>query len=357
VSFRAVAPPLAAWLAALASLWAVAALTSAPPFDAATWAHWDSGHYLAIAEHGYDVHHCRPGEVSNGATWCGDAAWFPGYPWAIALVHATGIPAVAAGVGVSWTFAAVMLVVLWLAFLRELPPAAGALGLVYAAFAPGYVYNFAVYPLSMFVAGVVGCLALLRAERWWTAGTVAFAASLVYPIGVMALPVLGLVHAVRTTRRVVPALAVAVPPLLAFGVVLLVQGLQTGRWTAFFDVQAHYRHGLHDPFTRTWTYLSAVAFTPGRAPYWQTVLLTVAVLLALVVAVLRRAWLLGVFALVFWVLPLTQANVSIWRSQDVLLPIAPLVARLPRLAAAGLAAAAVVVGVGVSRLYFGGALV
>src|SRR5213076_505496 len=93
---------LAFWAAALVSLWIAAASVHASPFDAASWAHWDSGHYLSIAEHGYDVHRCRAGETPRPATWCGNAAWFPLYPWTIAAVHALGVPALEAGVAISW---------------------------------------------------------------------------------------------------------------------------------------------------------------------------------------------------------------------------------------------------------------
>jgi hypothetical protein len=345
---RTGAVALAAWAAALVSLCLAAASTHVSPFHATSWAHWDSTHYLSIAEHGYDVHRCKPGETPRPATWCGNAAWFPLYPWAVAAVHVLGISYVGAGVAVAWFFAAVVLLL-----LRRTP----LLALAYATFAPGYVYEFAVFPMSLFVACVLAYLAAVRARRWNAAAVAGFLAALAYPIGVMVLPLVGLIHVGRTTRRAVPTALATVPPLAAFGVVLLVQRLQTGRWTAFFDVQRHYGHGFHDPFVVTWNYIGDIGLRWGTAPFWQTLLVTVVLLLLVVVAIRSRDALLLTYALIAWAAPLTQANVSVWRSQDALLPVAPLVARLPRVLAAAIVVAAFAVGFATARLYFQGGLV
>jgi hypothetical protein len=337
---------LAAWAAALVWLWLAAASVHESPFHAATWAHWDSTHYLSIAQHGYDVHRCRPHETPRPATWCGNTAWFPLYPWLIAAVHAAGLSALVAGVAISWFFAAVVLLL-----LGRVP----LLALLYAAFAPGYVYEFAVFPLSVFVAAVVTFLGAVRTRRWTLAAAAGFLAGLAYPIGVIVLPVVGLLYVGWTTRRPRPTALATLPPLLAFGVVVLVQRAQTGRWTAFFDVQRQYGHGFHDPFALTWNAIHLVSFRWGAAPYWQTLLVTI--VLVLVVVLGRRERLLVLYALVAWAVPLTQANVSIWRSQDALLPVAPIVGRFRRYLAGALVAAAVAIGFAVARLYFEGGLV
>jgi hypothetical protein len=343
---RNAAVALAAWAAALVWLWIAAASVHESPFHAATWAHWDSTHYLSIAEHGYDVHRCRPGETPRPATWCGNAAWFPLYPWLIAAVHALGVSALVAGVAISWFFAAVVLVL-----LGRVP----LLALVYAAFAPGYVYNFAVFPLSVFMAAVVTYLGAVRTRRWTLAAIAGFLAGLAYPIGVLVLPVVGLLYVGWTVRRLVPTALATLPPLAAFGVLVLVQRAQTGRWTAFFDVQRHYGHGLHDPFAFTGSYIRDIGLRWGAAPFWQTLLVTIVLLLVVVLG--RRERLLVLYAVVAWAAPLTQANVSVWRSQDALLPVAPVVGRFRRYLAAAIVAAAILVGFATARLYFNGGLV
>jgi hypothetical protein len=338
---------LAAWAAALVWLWLAAASVHESPFHAATWAHWDSAHYLSIAQHGYDVHRCRPGETPRPATWCGNTAWFPLYPWLIAAVHALGVSALVAGVALSWFFAAVLLVL-----LGRVP----LLALAYAAFAPGYVYNFAVFPLSVFVTAVVLFLGALRTRRWTVAALAGFLAGLAYPIGVIVLPVVGLLYVGWRTRKLVPTALATLPPLVAFGVVVLVQKIQTGRWSAFFDTQSHYGHGLHDPFALTWSYIGDIGLRWGAAPFWQTLLATIVLVLVVVLGA-RREPLLVVYAIVAWAAPLTQANVSVWRSQDALLPVAPVVGRFQRYLAAAIVAAAILVGFATARLYFEGGLV
>ena len=210
--------------------------------------------------------------------------------------------------------------------------------------------------MSLFLACTIAYLESVRARRWTAVAVAAFLAGLAYPIGVMVLPIVGVIHVGRTTRRLVPTALAALPPLLAFGVVLLVQKIQTGRWTAFFDVQQHYGHGVHDPFLVTWNYVVHIGTGWGSAPYWQTLFVSV-VLVLLVLLAGRRDPLLLTYAIVAWAAPLTQANVSVWRSQDALLPVAPLVGRLPRALATAIVAGAVIVGVAVARLFFEGGLV
>jgi hypothetical protein len=279
--------PCLAFAAALSALCLAASLDGESPFATATWSHWDAAHYQAIAAHGYDLHRCAPGESTARDRWCGNTAWFPGYPLLIAAVHLAGVPLRVAAVAVAWTCALVALLVLWAGFLRETP----IVGLVYAAAAPGIVYLFAAFPLSLFVALTAAFLALLRRNNWLLAAAAAFAAALTYPIGVMSLPLVGAVYGLAAHRRGVAALLTAAPPA-AFGLIVVVQRWQTGRWTAFFDVQAHYGHGIHNPLGVTWNALLLVTRAAGfhYEPYpigaWQS-LFVAAVLVAVLASV---AW-------------------------------------------------------------------
>ena len=355
------ARPCLAFAAALSALCVAAAIDGESPFSTATWSHWDAAHYRAIAAHGYDLHRCRPGESTANARWCGNTAWFPGYPLLVAAVHVAGVPIKVAAIAVAWACALVAFLVLWAGFLRETP----IVGVAYAAVAPGIVYLFAAFPLSLFVALTAAFLALLRRNRWLPAAAAAFAAALTYPIGVMTLPLVGGVYALTAHRRRAAALLVAAP-LAAFGLIVVAQRWQTGSWTAFFDVQAHYGHGIHNPLGVTWNALLLVTRAAGHRYQadaigaWQSVFVA-----AVLVAVLARlAWhrsrtelLLAGWALTAWALPLTQANVSVWRSEAALVPMAPLVARLPAPLAWTIVAIAAVLAVALAVLYFRGALI
>jgi Gpi18-like mannosyltransferase len=355
-------PPLAAWLAAAALLCAAAAATGHDPFAASTWARFDSGNYESIARHGYDLHRCAPREgPSDHARWCGNTAWFPAYPLVLAVAGAIGLPLEPAGVAISWLAAAATLVLLWRWFLRRRVDA-----LACAAFAPGVVYLYAVYPMSFFALSSVVFVRLLERRRSY-AGLVGAVAALAYPIGMVLVPAVALVHASRAQgarARVTRSVLLAGPAVAAGLALLVAQRLQTGSWTAYFDVADNYG-GLHEPAATWWTWLRVLWHSSGPfgytlAPVWQLVLVTI--LLVAVVAVvatrldLRDAalllWCVGV-----WLVPLLQPGQSLWRSETALVLITPLLARLPRPLAWTAAVALAVVGFALAHGFFAGTLV
>jgi hypothetical protein len=359
-------PPLLAWLVALAGLWLVAVHSGHHPWHAATWAHWDSALYESIARHGYEVHRCG----SAGHTkWCGNTAWFPGYPLLMAGLHVFGLSLFAAGVVLSWLFAATALVLLWRLFLRELPSRFAAVGgLLYAAWAPGQVYQFAVYPLSLLVVFTLACLHFLRRGRWAAAGFMGAGATLTYPVGVTLAVVAALWVALTLERGRVRALAASAAPIpVAFVLILAVQRAQTGRWSALFDVQSTYDHGIHNPFGAISNALilwsRTQSFASENVKALQTLAVSALLLAILMTIVLRRArparleLLFLLWAAVTWALPLSQGNISVQRSQAALLPVAVLVARLPRPLLVVAIIAAVGLSIPVARLYFDGLLV
>jgi hypothetical protein len=362
-------PAVAAWAGALALLCLTAWLAGFNPFSAVTWARWDSAHYESIARGGYEVHRCAPGDIGSGGKWCGNAAWLPSYPLLMAIVHAMGVSFWWAGLIISWLFAGATLVLLWRTFLRDMPPVAAAGGLIFAAVAPGLVYRYAVYPLSMFVFFTVAYLASLVRERWATAGLVGAVAVITYPIGVTlpAVAAAWIILTYRHGRSRAVALAVS-PALVAVALLIFVQRIQTGRWTAFFDVQSHYGAGIHDPIGITWNsfllvYRADHPFGHNRAGELQTVI--VAVIVATAVAYYVARWrttsradhLLVIWAAITWAFPATQANVSLWRHNAALTPLAVLVARLPRPVQVAAILAVAAIAVPVAWLYFENRLV
>jgi hypothetical protein len=207
-------------------------------------------------------------------------------------------------------------------------------------------------------------LAAMRRGRWLVAGAAVFAAALTYPVGVVALPLVALGWA-AVTRSWAPALT-AFPGAAGFGTVLAVQRVQTGRWGAYFDVQRRYAHGLvHDPFGVAGNSLLTLMRSHDRfshylAAEWQTFLVCVVVGTVVVYGAVR--WrradpLLLIYAAVAWAFPLTQANVSVWRSHAALVPLAPLVGKLPRPVAVVIVVACAVVAVMADRLYVEGRLI
>jgi hypothetical protein len=358
VAVEAWLPPVGAWLAGAALLCAVALATGHDPLHASTWERSDSVHYEAIARHGYELHHCAPGEGMNARVrWCGDTAWFPGYPLLLAAASAVGLPLAAAGVVISWVAAALTLVLLWRWLLpHRLAP------LACAAFAPGLVYLYAVFPLSVLtLSAVVFMRHLDRRPR--LAGCAGGVAALTYPLGLALVPVVSLVHVWQRRRPWTDAVVLAGPALASGVAIVVAQRLQTGRWTAYFDLANTYG-GIHDPvtsFTDWLTVLRQAANPFGYAlvPIWQLVLVTALLVFAAAAALRSGArtaplvvWCIGV-----WFVPLLQSHQSLWRTEAALVLLAPLLALLPRALVWGAAAALVVAAFGVAHEFFAGTLV
>jgi hypothetical protein len=166
--------------------------------------------------------------------------------------------------------------------------------------------------------------------------------------------------------RVIGASAILLCGLAA---VCIVEQLQTGRWNAYFLVQASFHHGFHLPFTNLWPMLRGpflgVTYVQG---IWdcEAILATV-VSLGVLIGVGIRArsksvtWqddlLVLALVIISWLGPLSQANVSYWRTDTLLLPAALLLPRLPARLAIVLTGAAVSVFPFLAMFYFNGTLV
>lgn len=156
--------------------------------------------------------------------------------------------------------------------------------------------------------------------------------------------------------------------IAGFWILVVDQGLETGRWDAFFLVQEKYAtlHGSQNPFVATWDILRGGVQNLGDGiavvVALQTALVTIVLALVLVHAFRRRRSLdsadslLLIWALATWALPLSQAF-SVQRGQAALLPLAVLVARLPSRLAWSLAVAAAAIAVWMESYFLDGTLI
>ena len=342
---RSFAPPLIVWAIVIAGLVTVSVTNGFNPARGATWARWDSTFYLSIAAHGYDLVRCPARLHYSPGTFCGNAGWFPAYAWLIGAGHSFGLPLDAAGVAISWLFGLGTLLLLWATFLGRRLCFAAVGCLLFAAFVPGQIYDYAIFPLSMLAFFTVLHLWLLDRRRWLLAGLAGAVAAMTYPIGVLLAPVsaLWILFVVRDVPWVLRLRRVALSSVVTaagFAVVLVDMELETGSWDAYFKVQAKYLHGFHDPASvfrlAVQPALHASWLAGNVAPAVET--LFVGVVLACIA--LEAAWrwrrltardaLLLLWAAVILLFPLTQANLTLTRSQTALLPLGLLVLRLPR---------------------------
>ncbi len=369
------APPLVLWAMVVGMLVAVTTANGFDPFLSRTWARWDSGLYLSIARRGYDLFPCAPKMIGGHLAthrWCGNAGWFPAYPWLAGGLNRLGLPLEPTAVGISWLFALGTLVLLWVTFLQRRlgMPALGCL--VFAAFVPGQIYDYAIFPMSMLAFFTVLHLWLLDRRRWLPAGLAGAVAAMTYPLGVMLAPVaaLWILFVLRDAtwlERLRRACLSGGVTAAGFGFVVLEMKLETGSWDAYFKVQDKYGHGLHDPLSLFWSWIHPALHGSlsrlSAAPAVQTLFLGALVLcLAAAVALqwrelTARDGLLLLWAAFFFLFPLTQAGLSLIRSQAALLPLGLLLSRLPRPLMLVALVGAVSLSVPIAKLYFTGALV
>jgi hypothetical protein len=357
--------PFIVWGVTVGVIAAAAYAFGYDPFDSNSWSRWDSEHYLGIARDGYDLYRCPLDYAPDPGGWCGDAGWFPGYPWLFGAAHRLGLPLQGTAVFVSWAFAAATLVLLWNTFFARRRDVLTVGALVYAAWAPGQIYDYAIFPMSMLAFFTVAHLWLLTRRRYVWAGVTAAAAALTYPLGVLLIPVSALwLFWQRRFREAVTTGGIGLTGVIALA---LDQRLETGHWNAYLLVQRKYHHNLQNPIAATWDYIRPLLhgspFQYAKGPAWQTATVTAALLIVVIYAVFRQATfgqterLILFWALVSWVVPLSQGALSIQRSQAALLPLAILLRRLPRPLLFALVLGAVLAALAMENLFFHGDIV
>ena len=254
----ALVPPLVALLGA----WAVIAWRS--PYRGwsllapSSYNRWDTGQYLGIARTGYNAAwHCParslPRDLPPGNYLCGKIGWFPGYPYTMrALSTVTGIPLETAGLVLAWASWYLVLVLMWRLLADARSTTTRWICLLIAAFFPGQIYFAAIFPISMCIAGILGCLyfALLtsRPVFAWAGFAVGFVAAYSYITAIVLAPTLLIVGllVVRGRRRyqfIIPAAGAAA----GFGAVLLTMQVAVGIWNAYFISAKKFNVGAHSP--------------------------------------------------------------------------------------------------------------
>ena len=275
-------------------------------------------------------------------------------------------------VAVSWLLAFAALVLVWNGFLLRRSSASAWGALVYAAFAPGRVYSYALFPLSLLTVATLAHLRFLHRGRWVAAGVAGAIAALSYPVGVVLAVTSGIwILSARSDRlrdRGLRAAVVVGLTALGGAVVVVVQWLEVGRWNAYFLVEGKYGIAPQDPFVPTErairTLVHSSPFHVANAPAVQTILVTVVLVSVLAELSLHRLTvtrfdvLVALWAIGTWSVTQSGANgVSVYRSEASLLPLALLMRRLPFALVAPLVTIAVLLVVPMTRLFLRSLLV
>ena len=341
------ATPVAFFIISEMTLWTIAHATGAYPFAASTWGRWDTGHYLSIAAHGYEMHPCEGGPHSFSEGICGNAVWMPLYPMLMRCIGALGVSLAGAGWFISVACRLAGLLLLWNRFPDETRWTTAALCLATAALFPGGVYYDAIFPVSAFLLCELGALEALVQRRAFCVAVLTTLASMLYTTGIIFAGVAvawGLlefaVHRERPAYRAI--ISAAAGSVLGFLAVLAWQQVTIHDWRAFFEMGSHYGHGVRNPLSNLWQELRPIFYLRGRTPANLAIALccawTTLTLVAIAVAMPLRSVsssdrLVLVFGVVYWLFPVGYGNpatISIQRAASLLLPIVILLRYLPR---------------------------
>lgn len=220
------------------------------------WAHWDTGYYLAIAQHGYPASSAV--QIHSGLI-PKFAAFGPTYPWIVWLVH-TIVPL---GWISSTQLVSALAMVIALAGLVHLVDKdegqiSNATVTLLVAF-PTAFFLLAGYPDSLALLFVVWAFVAARHDRWLLAGLAAAAAAMtVFYLGVVVIALLLEVWQARPEGRSWPdgwerdgtrVVVVSVPTVLCYAGWMVVCDHLYSDPLAFIRVQAEW--GRH--FAYPWT--------------------------------------------------------------------------------------------------------
>ena len=133
---------------------------------AESWNRWDADRFRTINEFGYG----SPGDETN-------YAFFPGFPWVVKVVDLLPLDLTVAGLIVS--FVAGLVAAVALGRLTGLAGGRPELGVLAWAVAPFAVYLASAHSEALFCAFAFWAWYAALRGRWWTAGLLGMAASLV----------------------------------------------------------------------------------------------------------------------------------------------------------------------------------
>jgi hypothetical protein len=190
---------------------------------------WDSAYYLLIAQHGYPH------------TYPAGAAFFPGYPIVVALVHGLTFGALGwlgSAIAVSWAAFVAGAVVLHRLAARLYSPRVALVAVLLFCWVPTSLFFLAPYSEALFALEIAAVLALLERERFWAAAGVAAFASATSP------------ESVALTLAIVVAAVIARRGLARIAGYAVVSGIGIAAYACFlwarFGDPFEYVRALHD---------------------------------------------------------------------------------------------------------------
>ena len=230
--------------------------------DLAPWWHWDTINYLEISLGGRNFGRCGTAAFPDsttgflhsmhvGQTWCGYAAWLPGFPWLASVVHRLGIPIIPAGTLVAQLAWAASIFLIWLGWARSLKRLKALVLMLSFSVFPGAVYAMAFFPMSLTLALLLGGLVAAKRGWWVLMAPLLFCANLCYPSSWYAT--VGIACGLFLYRRregwlvSLRCAGWAASALLAIPALMVHDQIAFRHWNAFFVLEAQSRPPLYLP--------------------------------------------------------------------------------------------------------------
>jgi hypothetical protein len=340
---RFLVEPLFAMALSLGLVFIAACAAGIDPLVASSYGRADSGHYISIATGGYEFFSCA--RLGNDPTqWCGNAGWFPGYPFLIRLLLLLHVPPDPAGVLISTVFLFGAFVLLRVMLEANGPNPQNSLCYLLCTVFPGGVYYHAIFPISCLVFFATATILLASRQHYLWAAAAAACASFIYPTGFLLGGVVGLGVLLTSPsplwRRAAEAAFYGFISVLGLIAVLLFHQFDLGLWNAFFLTQAKYGYGIRSPlyqYDDAWSHL-ATSFGNQEAFVHrvQSLMMGVVTCALLVVYLLRirRATVIESLTAAqvgaFLLFPLISGPATMTRVEANLLPMVLLAAPLTR---------------------------
>ncbi len=335
--FKRLSLTIVVFLIAQLFLLAVLSFTNSRYPDPSTWAHWDSGHYLKIAENGYEYFSCAGlfGYPEDTKEMCGNCGWFPAYPF---LIKTFGYlfqdKKLISGI-ISKVFCFfILFMVLVIADIRKFT-FRNLLFLSIAGFFFGFVYYSAVFPISAVLFLALAAIYFYFKRNICISGLFCMLASLFYPTAILisfaiATTIFFRDQAIPVKKRIQKCIIPISMGITGLLIVFLIFQLQVGEWDAFMKVQSKYGHGIQNPIKKAAGVIekfNAEIFSADNFSNLQSISV-LAGFLILTRAFIRKKlyqnelYLLSYCYVAFYLIsPWTLGgNISLYRAESLLLP-------------------------------------
>jgi hypothetical protein len=302
-----------------------------------TWIRWDSGYYIQIAERGYEYFSCAGhfGYPLDAIDMCGNAGWFPGYPIILRLFSVLPFSIHDLSPWISRLMFFMSLVLFSKTANVSRITFRNVVFMLIPAFWFGFIYFNNTFPNSTVLFFILLAFYSYMGDKKWLLYFSCVMASLSYPTGILVSAVVSITMFLSSNAKVMNRGSTLLPAFFGMiGLFLFFAYLQydVGDWSAFFNIQKKYNHGIHNPILNIRSKFRGFSFdlTDGKnSIILQTEFILVLYIFTAIYFVVRKLYLIKLYLLSFvfftvylffpWIV---GGDLSVYRSEALLMPAA-----------------------------------